>query len=96
MQHLLYGLRGQAYIKKYRELFSSLREEIKLEFLQIVKQKQKFTRQDLGYLCIKFKIPVKVMDEWLPDISDRLYPTGTWERLQSRGCKAKDIGVEWE
>ncbi|NET46635.1 hypothetical protein [Okeania sp. SIO2B3] len=54
-------------------------------------------------MCNKYQIPVKVMDEWLPDITleekgrqDKFYPTGTWERCKDKGLKAKDIGVVWQ
>ena len=43
------------------------------------------------------------MDEWLPDITIKetglqsgFYPTGTWEKCQENGVKAKDIGVGWQ
>lgn len=92
--HRLYGLRGRAYTSKYKQLLLLLRSEIKEDFERIVAE-GKFTPKDLGQLCLKYRIPVKIMDEWLPDITERKYPSGTWDRLQDRGCKVKDIGVVW-
>ena len=93
MQHLLYGLRGKAYVKEYKKLYKELQNDIKKEYFEIVENPGKFTPLNLGELCRKYQIPVKVMDEWLPDFTD--FPSGTWERLQWRGLKARDIGVVW-
>ncbi len=102
MQHRLYGLRGQAYVAGYNSLYNQLKEAIKKDFFEIVEKPGNFTPKNLGELCNKYQIPVKVMDEWLPDITmeekdrqDKFYPTGTWERCTERGIKARDIGVVW-
>lgn len=93
MQHRLYGLRGKAYIDRCKEIFKSDQYEIARAFSYIVADNGKFTPPDLGKLCNQFCLPVTVMDRFLSEL--HLLPTGTWQRLRDRGCKAKDIGVEW-
>lgn len=96
-QHRLYGLRGAAYVSRCKEIYESDRDAILAAYNNLVKQRDgKFTPKDLGHLCNQFQLPVKVMDEFLPEITSRDYRAGTWQRLQDRGCKAKDIGVVWE
>ncbi|MCT7965060.1 hypothetical protein NG799_01775 [Laspinema sp. D1] len=94
MQHQLYGLRGKVYVKKLKELYAELGPLIQQDFNQIIESTGKFTPLNLGELCIKHRIPVTVMDDWLSTLT--AYPTGTWENLRSRGCKARDIGVVWK
>jgi len=94
MQHRLYGLRGRAYVQKYQEIFNSERDEILKAFNEIIANNDgKFTPLCLGKLANQFCLPVSVMDKYLSSL--KLIPVGTWERLRDRGCKAKDIGVEW-
>lgn len=93
MQHRLYGLRGKDYINKRNEIFESDGVEIARAFSEIVSKSGKFTPPGLGKLCNQFLLPVTIMDKFLSDLG--LLPSGTWQRLQDRGCKAKDIGVEW-
>lgn len=95
VQHRFHGLRGQAYVREYKRLLEELRSPIKKEFDSIVKAQGKFTPIDLGVIANKFQLPVTVTDEFLADIVSR-YPSGTWQRLQDRGCRAKNIGVEWK
>ena len=95
VQHRFYGLRGQSYVKAYKEFLAQHGEGIAFCFNAIVEAKGKFTPQDLGFLCNEFLVPVKLMDDCLPSLSCLQYPTGTWERLQARGMKARDIGVVW-
>lgn len=91
MNHRLYGLRGKAYTKRYKEIFESDRTNILAAFDSICQASGKFTPRNLGELCLQFNLPVKVMDEFLPDITNHRYSSGTWERLQEKGCKVKDI-----
>ena len=93
MQHRLYGLRGKAYVREYKNLFEKLQEPLKQEFQAIVNNNGKFTPNHLGAIAVKFRLPVKVIDEFLAEICN--YPSGTWERLQMKGCQTKDIGVKW-
>lgn len=92
-QHRLHGLRGQSYVKVLKEIVASEADEIRKAYQTIVEDQGKFTCLSLGYLCNKFRLPVTVMDDILPDFTD--YPAGTWERLKDKGCKARDIGVMW-
>ena len=92
-QHRLYGLRGQAYVKRLKEIYEADKEAIKDEFERIVDHLERLTPLSLGYLCNKFNLPVTVMDDYLSSLE--LIPSGTWERLKDRGCKARDIGVMW-
>jgi hypothetical protein len=94
MQHRLFGLRGSAYTREFKRLFRELRSPITQDFEQIVKSNGRFTPKDLGDLCIKYLLPVTVMDDFLSGY--HLLPSGTWDRLRDRGCRAKDIGVEWK
>ena len=64
-----------------------------LEDFDKIKESGRFSPQDLGDLCNKYRVPV-VTASMLLEENNRL-PTGTWERLQDRGCTAKSIGVEW-
>jgi hypothetical protein len=95
-QHRLYGLRGKAYVTRYKQIFESDRVAILAAFNDLVGRDGKFTPMHLGQLCNQFQVPVKVMDDFLPEITNRKYSAGTWQRLKDRGCKAKDIGVTWE
>jgi hypothetical protein len=94
-QHRLYGLRGQAYVAKYKQILSEDGEAIKAAFSAILVTKGKFTPNDLGSLCNQFGLPLTLMDDCLPELSEFRYATGTWDRLKDRGVKAHDIGVEW-
>jgi hypothetical protein len=95
MQHRLYGLRGDRFVSKYKELYSALSPQIRIDFEAIVFERGKFTAQDLGSLCMKHQIPLTVMDDWLPEITCGQYSSGTWDRLRGTGVKAKDLGVSW-
>ena len=103
MQHKLYGLKGKAYVAEYKRLYKVLKEDIKKDFFAIAEETGNFTALDLGKLCNKYLIPVKVMDEWLEDVTleetkilGQFYPSGTWERCRGKGIKARDIGVVWK
>lgn len=80
---------------KYKTLYAELSPTLKEEFQTIVENNGKFSALDLGLLCVKHQIPLTVMDDWLPEITDFAYASGTWERLRKNGVKAKDIGVAW-
>lgn len=95
MQHRLYGLRGKAWTAEYKRLYEELCGQMLVKFHELyLASGNKFTPSDLGKMAIEFRLPVKTTAEFLEGY--QLLPTGTWERLQSRGCKAKDIGVKWE
>lgn len=101
-QHRLYGLRGKAFGKRVKELFNELGPDIKAAYQQIVKETGKFTAKDLGELCMQFRIPVTVMDDWLPELTNFEYATGTWDIIRNsklegtnRLVKARDLGVIW-
>ncbi|WP_293136266.1 hypothetical protein [Okeania sp. SIO3I5] len=103
MLHRLYGLRGKDYVKEYKRLYQELKQEITADYISIINETGKFTPKDSGYLCNKYSIPVKVMDDWLPDYTLEIrneigtfYPSGSWERCQDSGIKARDIGVVWK
>lgn len=93
MQHQLFGLRGKAYVQKYKELYESLKEPIKTKFEEVKLNGNKFTPKDLGKLAVEFCLPVKVLSEYMEGYG--LLPTGTWESLQARGCRVADLGVVW-
>ncbi len=96
MQHRLYGLRGKAYVAEYKRIFYQDREAILDAFNFLVeKNGGRFTPKCLGELCNQFRLPLTVMDGFLPEITNYRYSTGTWQRLKDRGCRAKDIGVVW-
>ena len=95
MQHRLYGLRGKVYVKKYKTIFQEEGSAIAQRFKEMQQKEGKFTPPMLGEICNEFRLPVKVMDEFLADL-DVGYPAGTWQRLKDRGCTAKMIGVEWK
>lgn len=93
MQHRLYGLRWQEYVRELKRLCVELRSPIEEEFRAVVERQGKFTPNDYGAMAMKFRLPLTVLSQYLADYN--LMPSGSWERLQWRGCKAKDIGVEW-
>lgn len=101
MQHRLHGLRGRAYVLEMKRIMAELSPLIRQDFFLIVKEKGKFTPNDLGAMAMKWRLPLTVLDDYLPDLTvlpgekHPLYPSGTWERLRDRGMKARDIGVEW-
>ena len=95
MRHRLYGLRGRAYVSEYKRILAEDKDSILARFNDIKTTQGKFTPLDLGRLCVEFELPVTVLDAYLSDLTNGEYPTGTWERLRDRGCKAKDIGVTW-
>ncbi len=96
MQHRLYGLRGKAYVAKHKQILAEEGDQIVQAFNNIVEQKGKFTKEDLGTLCNQFRMPVTLMDDCLPELTGFYYPSGTWDRLRDRGVKASDIGVKWD
>lgn len=95
MQHRLYGLRGQTYVRKYKEIYQQEKDAIIKAFDELVSTEGKFSAKMLGKLCNQFKLPVTVMDEFLSEATNFRYPSGTWDRLRDKGVKAKDIGVAW-
>lgn len=100
MQHKLHGLRGSNYVTKYRQLYVDLEDDIKEDFHRIRAETGKFSAKDLGYIAVKYGLPLTVLDEFMSGYG--LIPCGTWERLRNSINKAtgkkfaaKDIGVEW-
>jgi hypothetical protein len=69
-----------------------LKDSIINDFSEIVANNKKFTPIDIGFLCNKHLIPVKVMCDWLYELELMRYG---WETLKYRGLKAKNIGVFW-
>ncbi len=96
MQHRFYGLRGKAFVSAYKEFLAKEGEAIAAEFNHIKDRDGKFTAMNLGELCNKFRCPVTLMDDCLPELSGLEYPTGFWDRMKRRGAKARDIGVRWD
>lgn len=102
-QHQLYGLRGKAYVVKYKQLYEELKDVIKEDVLEVKKTTGLFTTYDFGKLCVKHRIPLTAMDDYLNSIfrpnsilgNPIIWYAGTWERLKDRGVKARDIGVVW-
>ena len=92
-QHRLYGLRGKAYVAKYKQLYEELKGVIEEDFNAVVTETGKFSLRDFGKLCMKHRIPATVMDRFLTNI---LPNWGyEWEMRRDRGVKAKDIGIVW-
>lgn len=95
MQHRLYGLRGQEYVREFKRIFQEEQELIREKFLEIKERNGgKFSAKNLGEMCNHFQLPVTVIDAYLSDLG--LLPVGTWDRLKDRGAKARDIGVVWK
>lgn len=101
-QHKLYGLRGKAFGNRVKELFYELGPDIAIAYHQRVKETGKFTPKDLGEFCMRFRLPLTVMDDWLPELTKFEYATGTWDRIReskltgtNRRVKASDLGVVW-
>ena len=94
MQHRLYGLRGQAYVKEYKRLYVELELEIRLAFEEIYSREKRFSLLNLGEMANRFKLPVKVISEYLDGYN--LLKHDAWGLAKERGCKAKDIGVVWD
>jgi len=94
MKHRLHGLRGSSYTNEYKRLYKELEPELRLAFQSRVAMSDgKFTPRDFGAIAVEFRLPLTVLDDFLSGY--RLIPSGTWDRLKDRGCKAKDLGVEW-
>jgi hypothetical protein len=96
MQHRLFGLRGNAYVSRMKEIMREDGAAIAERFAQLTNSEGKFTPVHLGMLANEFRLPVAVIDDYLPDLTDGKYPSGTWERLRARGYTAKMIGVQWD
>jgi hypothetical protein len=101
-QHRLYGLRGKVFVKRVKELFNELSTDIAIAYRQRVKETGTFTPKDLGELCVMFRVPLTVMDDWLPELTNFEYATGTWDLIResklagtNRRVKASDLGVVW-
>ena len=95
MAHRLFGLRGKLYVSKMKAIIAEDGDRIAIRFTEMVKPSGKFTPINLGTLANEFRLPLTVLDDYLPDLTDGAYPSGTWERLRARGYTAKMIGVEW-
>ena len=67
-QHQLYGLRGKAYVVKYKQLYEELKDVIKEDVLEVKKTTGLFTAYDFGKLCVKHRIPLTAMDDYLNSI----------------------------
>lgn len=95
MRHRLFGLRGSAYVGEYKRLYRELEPALRGAF-EARKNAGggRFTPRDLGAVAVEFRLPLTALSEFLEGYG--LLPAGTWERLRDRGCKAKDVGVEWD
>jgi hypothetical protein len=93
MQHRFYNLRGVEYMLAIATFKQNTLPQMLEEFDMSKQTSSKFTPQNLGDLCNKYRIPVTTASQLLEECG-RL-PTGTWERLQERGCTARSIGVVW-
>ena len=97
MKHRLHGLRGQNYVSETKRIIAKDGDAIRRRFAEIlVLNRGKFTPNNLGELAVEFRLPLAVLDDYLPTLTEFVYPSGTWQRLKDRGCKARDIGVVWE
>lgn len=64
-QHQLYGLRGRAYVAKYKQLYADLKDQIADDVHRIKVENGKFTIYDFGSLCMKYRLPTTAMDDFL-------------------------------
>jgi hypothetical protein len=96
MQHRLAGLKGKPYILRSKELIAEDGDKIAAAFSLVVSTTGRFTPCDLGALAVEFRLPIALLDDYLPSLTGGRYPTGTWERLRDRGCTARAIGVVWD
>jgi hypothetical protein len=83
------------YAAEYKRIYNTEQQQILNAFNTIIAENGKFTARHLGALCNQFRLPVKVMDEFLPEITNHQYRCGTWERIKRSGIKARHIGVIW-
>lgn len=95
MQHKLYGLRGKAYVEKYKQLYEELKDDIKKDVQEVKVRTGEFSFVDFGALCMKYQLPTTAMDDFLNSIFPS-WTAGTWERARQSGRKASDIGVKWD
>lgn len=93
--HRLYGLRGKAYVKTMKRIMVEDGDKITARFNELARSYGKFTPRHLGLLATEFRLPLTVLDNYLPTLTEGRYPSGTWERLKDRGVSAIDIGVNW-
>lgn len=91
-QHQLYGLQGNAYAAKYKQLYEDLKGVIEEDVSRTKIETGKFSLKDFGALCMKHRIPASAMDDFLNSLFPLSWTSGTWERA---GVKAKDIGIIW-
>lgn len=96
MQHRLHGLRGKAYVKEMKRIFAEDQDAIRQKFEEIKQRNggDKFTINNLGEICLHFRLPLTVMCGFLSDL--QLLPVLTYDRLKDRGLKARDIGIVWK
>lgn len=91
-QHQLYGLRGNAYAAKYKQLYEELKEVIEQDVNAIKTETGEFSLNDFGKLCMKYRIPASAMDRYLTCL---LPNWGHEWAVRSHQVKAKDIGIIW-
>lgn len=95
VQHRLHGLRGATFVAEYKRILATESDNILAVFEQEVRTHGKLTAKGLGRIAMATRLPLTVLDDCLPSITNNRYPSGTWERLRDIGFTAKDIGVEW-
>ncbi|HET8685792.1 MAG TPA: hypothetical protein VFM18_03910 [Methanosarcina sp.] len=89
-QHRLYGLRGKAYVAKYKQLYEELKEVIEEDFNAVVTETGKFSLRDFGKLCMKHRIPATVMDfdnllDHLPSEENKNYAEYLFKQYRDKG-----------
>lgn len=95
MNHRLYGLRGPSYVKEYKKILATERQLILEAFNAEILRAGTLTPRGLGRMAVSLRLPLTILDDCLPEITNGRYPSGTWERLRGRGVTANDIGVSW-
>lgn len=95
IQHRLHGLRGKAFVREYKRILAEESDSILAVFEQELNTYGKLTAKGLGRIAMATRLPLTVLDDCLPSITNNRYPIGTWERLRDIGFTAKGIGVEW-
>lgn len=94
-RHKLHGLRGNAFVARYKLILATESESILAAFEQELRTHGRLSANGLGRIAMATGIPLTLLDDCLPSITSNRYPTGTWERLRQAGVRARDIGVEW-
>lgn len=97
MQHQLYGLRGKAWVAKYKQLYEQYHPILLAEARKIKREEGAFTYRDMGALAMKHRLPLKTTYEFLEEDEngEPFIPVGTYDKFIDSGHKARDVGVVW-